>query len=68
MFFYVLCFYCYCITLPLINQQQGGKIIFLFRNTAQENVMNAHGEFVYSMLWLIKPKNITTISTMQIII
>jgi hypothetical protein len=22
----------------------------------QENVINAHGEFVYSMLWLIKPK------------
>jgi hypothetical protein len=25
-------------------------------------------EIVYSMMWLIKPKNITTISTMQIII
>jgi hypothetical protein len=37
-------------------------------NVAQENVMNTCGEFVYSMLWIIKPKNITTISTMQIII
>jgi hypothetical protein len=42
--------------------------VLTVRNAAQENVMNAHGEFVYSMLWLIKPKNITTISTMQIII
>jgi hypothetical protein len=25
-------------------------------------------EIVYSMMWLIKPKNITTISTIQIII
>jgi hypothetical protein len=31
--------------------------------TAQENLMNAPGEFVYSMLCLIKPKNITTIIT-----
>ncbi len=38
------------------------------RNAAQENVINAHGDFVYSMLWLIKPKNITTISTVQVII
>jgi hypothetical protein len=34
----------------------------------KENVMNARGEFVYSMLRLIKPKNITTISTMQTIV
>jgi hypothetical protein len=40
----------------------------LFCNAAEENVMNARGEFVYSMLWLIKPKKITTIGTRQIII
>jgi hypothetical protein len=34
----------------------------------QENVINACGEFIYSMLWLIKPKNITKISTVQLII
>ncbi len=43
-------------------------LIFFLCKIAQENVMNAHGEFVYSMSWFIKPKNITTISTMQIII
>ncbi len=34
-------------------------------NAAQENVINACGEFVYSMLWLIRPKNKTTIRTMH---
>jgi hypothetical protein len=47
------------------KQENRGVIV---RNAAQENVMNARGEFVYSILWLIKPKYITTISTMQTII
>jgi hypothetical protein len=33
---------------------------------SQENVKHARGAFVYCMLWLIKPRNLTTISTMQI--
>jgi hypothetical protein len=39
----------------------------IVRNAAQESE-GTHLEAIYSMVWLSKPKNITTISSMQIII